>query len=106
MNCLKWACFFLGGIKAKMFGGATAEQKEEKLKTLDEQMLDMEERVRILRETNETFENAAWQNIEKFHRQKTNDITDILINYIIMTIDRCKKSKATWTSIKDACDAL
>lgn len=95
-----------GGLRAKMFGAGTAEQKEEKLKLLDEQILEREEMLKNARELLESFEKKALLNVEKFHKQKTSDITDILMTYIIMTIDRCKKSKTTWVNIKEACDAM
>lgn len=89
-----------------MFGGMSAEQREERLKSLDEQILDLEERVQTLKENMEKFQTAALANIEEFHHQKAQDVTDILINFLIMTIDRCKRSKATWVSIKEISDAM
>ena len=89
-----------------MFGAATVEQKEEKLRQLDEQILDMEEKVATLKETKEKFEETASANIDKFHKQKAHDITDILINFIIMSIDRCKKSRSAWANVKEVCDSI
>jgi len=89
-----------------MFGGGTPEQKEEKLKTLDEQIVEAEERLHSLKEGMGTFETKALANIHQFNKQKVHDIQDILVNFIILSIDRCKKSRATWANIKAACDAI
>lgn len=73
---------------------------------LDEQILEREEMLNNAKTLLENFEKQALVNVENFHKQKTTDIADILMTYIIMTIDRCKKSKATWVNIKEACDAM
>ena len=99
-------CVLTGGLRAKVFGGGTAEQKEEKLKQLDNLILEREEMLKNAQAQLESFEKRALANVEKFRKQKTSDITDILMNYIIMTIDRCKKRKTTWVNIKEACDAM
>lgn len=89
-----------------MFGAATQEQKDEKLKVLDEHILGLEEKVKAARDALETFEDRALANVEKFSKQKNADITDILITHIVMTIERCKKSRSTWVNIKEACESM
>lgn len=89
-----------------MFGATTAEQKEEKLRQYDEQILDLEEKVESSKESKIEFEETALANIDKFHKQKAQDITDILINFIIMSIDRCKKSRSVWVNVKEVCDSI
>lgn len=76
------------------------------MKLLDEQIVELEEKVKLARDTLSKFEKLALANVEKFYEQKTSDITDILMTYIVLTIERCKKSRATWVSIKEACEAM
>ena len=38
--------FSLSGMKTKLFGGDTAEQREQKLKQLNEQIIESEEQVK------------------------------------------------------------
>lgn len=89
-----------------MFGDKTPEQKEERLKVLDEQTVELEAKLKTAQETVHEFEEHALANVEKFHKQKTTDITDILITYIVMTIERCKKGRSSWVNIREACEAM
>jgi len=89
-----------------MFGDGTPEQKEEKLKQLDEEIVEMEEKVKIATEAIEKFESSALANVEKFYAQKTSDITDVLITHVVMSIDQCKKSKASWVNVRQACQSM
>ncbi|XP_067938374.1 sorting nexin-4-like [Watersipora subatra] len=95
-----------GGFKAKVFGGNTPEQKEGKLKALDEEILKMEEKVKASTESLTDFEEKALANVERFSKQKMADVTDIFVTHVMMTLERCKKSRATWQHIKKACECV
>ena len=43
----KQSAFSVSGIKTKLFGGDSPEQKELKIKQLDEQIIEAEEQVRV-----------------------------------------------------------
>lgn len=90
----------------KVFGAGTQEQREEKLKILDENILSLEERVQASREVLEKFESKALSNVDKFHQRKMADITDMFITHIVMMIEQCKKSRSTWANIREACECM
>ena len=89
-----------------MFGAASEEQREVKLKALDEQIVELEEKVKSSKEVLDEFETKALASVEKFNKQRTADITDIFITYIVMTLERCKKSRSTWQNVREACESM
>lgn len=93
--------FSLSGMKSKLFGGDTVEQKEAKLKLLDEQIIQAEAELKRVSEETEFFIEQALRDIDRFQRQKTKDLQEIFTNYAVMQIKQCKKGIAIWTSAKD-----
>ncbi|KAL4228923.1 intercellular trafficking and secretion [Mactra antiquata] len=93
--------FSLSGMKKALFGNDTPEQKELKLKHLEEQIKQTELELAQTNEEAQKFIEAALRDIDRFKRQKTKDLKEIFTNYAIMQIKQCKKGIAVWTSAKD-----
>ncbi|XP_060576029.1 sorting nexin-4-like [Ruditapes philippinarum] len=93
--------FSLSGMKKALFGNDTQEQRELKLKHLDEQIKLTEQELAQINEETQKFVEAALRDIDRFKRQKTKDLKEIFTNYAIMQIKQCKKGIAIWTSAKD-----
>ncbi|XP_053408760.1 sorting nexin-4-like [Mercenaria mercenaria] len=93
--------FSLSGMKKAIFGNDTPEQRELKLKHLEEQIKQTEQELAQINEETQIFVEAALRDIDRFKRQKTKDLKEIFTNYAIMQIKQCKKGIAIWTSAKD-----
>ncbi|PVD35887.1 hypothetical protein C0Q70_02856 [Pomacea canaliculata] len=93
--------FSLSGMKSKLFGGDTPEQRETKLKQLEEQIVQAEVELKRSTEETQAFIEASLRDIDRFKRQKVKDLREIFTNYAVMQIKQCKKGIAIWTSAKD-----
>ncbi|XP_067686547.1 sorting nexin-4-like [Haliotis asinina] len=93
--------FSLSGMKTKLFGSDTPEQRDVKIKQLEEQIVQAEVELRQTQEETQKFVEAALRDIDRFKRQKVKDLKEIFTNYAIMQIKQCKKGIAIWTSAKD-----
>ncbi|KAK7093117.1 sorting nexin-4-like isoform X2 [Littorina saxatilis] len=93
--------FSLSGMKTKLFGGDTPEQRDVKLKQLEEQIAQTEIELRQTTDETQVFVEAALRDIDRFKRQKVKDLREIFTNYAVMQIKQCKKGIAIWTSAKD-----
>ncbi|BFZ06298.1 hypothetical protein BsWGS_09337 [Bradybaena similaris] len=94
--------FSLSGMKSKLFGGDTPEQREAKVKQLDEQIVQAEADLKRVQEESELFIEQALRDIDRFQRQKVKDLQEIFTNYAVLQIKQCKKGIAIWTSAKDS----
>ncbi|KAG9349750.1 hypothetical protein JZ751_028198 [Albula glossodonta] len=93
--------FSLKGMTSKLFGQETPEQRDAKLKVLEEQITEGEE---LLKEKNadcDEYVKNAWSDIERFKEQKDRDLKEALISYAIMQISVCKKGIQVWTNAKE-----
>ena len=45
-----WSSFSLGGVRTRLFGTETEEQREQRLRQLEEQIAEAEEQVRVYSE--------------------------------------------------------
>ncbi|XP_035828151.1 sorting nexin-4 isoform X2 [Aplysia californica] len=95
------AGFSLSGMKSKLFGADTPEQREAKLKQLDQQIAQAETDLKRVQEEAELYTGQSLRDIDRFQRQKTKDLQEIFTNYAVLQIKQCKKGIAIWTSAKD-----
>ncbi|KAL5009444.1 hypothetical protein ScPMuIL_011749 [Solemya velum] len=93
--------FSLSGVKSKIFGSENSEQREQKIKQLDEQIKFTEADLKKVNEETVKFVEASLKDIDRFKRQKVKDLREIFTNYAVMQIKQCKKGIAIWTSAKD-----
>ncbi|GFO00433.1 sorting nexin-4 [Plakobranchus ocellatus] len=93
--------FSLSGVRTKLFGSDTPEQREVRLKQLDEQIIQAEAELKRVQEESQQFIEYSLRDIDRFQRQKTKDLQEIFTNYAVMQIKQCKKGIAIWTSAKD-----
>ncbi|XP_073490619.1 sorting nexin-4 isoform X2 [Aquarana catesbeiana] len=93
--------FSLKGVTNKLFGQETPEQREAKIKLLEEQIEEGEEQLKETNLESRDFVQKAWQEIERFKEQKNRDLKEALINYAVMQISMCKKGIQVWTNAKE-----
>lgn len=93
--------FSLKGVTSKLFGQETPEQRDAKLKALDEQIQEGEEQVKTKNAECNEFVRNAWVDIERFRQQRNQDLKEALISYAIMQISMCKKGIQVWTNAKE-----
>ncbi|XP_034641194.1 sorting nexin-4 isoform X2 [Trachemys scripta elegans] len=93
--------FSLKGMTSKLFGQETPEQREGKIKVLEEQIHEGEEQLKSKNVEGREFVKSAWTDIERFKEQKNQDLKEALINYAVMQISMCKKGIQVWTNAKE-----
>ncbi|KYO18154.1 sorting nexin-4 isoform B [Alligator mississippiensis] len=93
--------FSLKGMTSKLFGQETPEQREAKIKVLEEQIHEGEEQLKSKNLEGRDFVKTAWADIERFKEQKNRDLKEALISYAVMQISMCKKGIQVWTNAKE-----
>ncbi|XP_069080390.1 sorting nexin-4 isoform X1 [Pleurodeles waltl] len=93
--------FSLKGMTSKLFGQETPEQREAKIKQLEEQIDEGEDQLKVKNTENKEFVRNAWEDIERFREQKNHDLKEALISYAVMQISMCKKGIQVWTNAKE-----
>ncbi|XP_034528858.1 sorting nexin-4-like isoform X1 [Notolabrus celidotus] len=93
--------FSFKGMTNKLFGQEAPEQREARLKLLEELIAEGEETVK--EKTVECAEHVerAWVDMQRFKEQKDKDLREALINYAVMQISMCKKGIQVWGNAKD-----
>uniref|UniRef100_A0A2K6G7Y6 Sorting nexin 4 n=1 Tax=Propithecus coquereli TaxID=379532 RepID=A0A2K6G7Y6_PROCO len=83
--------FSLKGMTTKLFGQETPEQREARIKVLEEQINEGEQQLKSKNLEGREFVKNAWADIERFKEQKNRDLKEALISYAVMQISMCKK---------------
>ncbi|XP_045143456.1 sorting nexin-4 [Echinops telfairi] len=93
--------FSLKGMTTKLFGQETPEQREARIKVLEEQISEGEQQLKSKNLEGREFVKNAWADIERFKEQKNHDLKEALISYAVMQISMCKKGIQVWTNAKE-----
>ncbi|KAL0600254.1 Sorting nexin-4 [Plecturocebus cupreus] len=93
--------FSLKGMTTKLFGQETPEQREARMKVLEEQINEGEQQLKSKNLEGREFVKNAWADIERFKEQKNRDLKEALISYAVMQISMCKKGIQVWTNAKE-----
>uniref|UniRef100_A0A8C7AZ93 Sorting nexin 4 n=1 Tax=Neovison vison TaxID=452646 RepID=A0A8C7AZ93_NEOVI len=93
--------FSLKGMTTKLFGQETPEQREARIKVLEEQINEGEQQLKSKNLEGREFVKNAWADIERFKEQKNHDLKEALISYAVMQISMCKKGIQVWTNAKE-----
>ncbi|XP_036302996.1 sorting nexin-4 isoform X2 [Pipistrellus kuhlii] len=93
--------FSLKGMTTKLFGQETPEQRESRIKVLEEQISEGEQQLKAKNLEGREFVKNAWADIERFKEQKNRDLKEALISYAVMQISMCKKGIQVWTNAKE-----
>ena len=83
--------FSLKGMTTKLFGHETPEQRDARIKVLEEQINEGEQQLNSKNLEGREFVRNAWADIERFKEQKNRDLKEALISYAVMQISMCKK---------------
>ncbi|XP_040886191.1 sorting nexin-4-like [Toxotes jaculatrix] len=93
--------FSFKGMTNKLFGQEAPEQREARLKLLEELIAEGEEAVKEKTAECEEHVERAWVDIQRFEEQKDKDLQEALINYAVMQINMCKKGIQVWSNAKE-----
>ncbi|KAM8910262.1 sorting nexin-4-like [Spinachia spinachia] len=93
--------FSFKGMTNKLFGQEAPEQREARLKLLEEMIVEGEETVKEKTVECKEHVDRAWVDMQRFKEQKDKDLREALINYAVMQISMCKKGTQMWSNAKD-----
>ncbi|NIG60947.1 sorting nexin-4 [Pontoporia blainvillei] len=93
--------FSLKGMTTKLFGQETPEQRDARIKVLEEQINEGEQQLNSKNLEGREFVRNAWADIERFKEQKNRDLKEALISYAVVQISICKKGIQVWTHAKE-----
>ncbi|CAI9175626.1 unnamed protein product [Rangifer tarandus platyrhynchus] len=93
--------FSIWGVTTQLFGQETPEQREARIKMLEEQIKEGEQQLKSKNLEGREFVKNAWADIERFKEQKNHDLKEALISYAVMQISMCKKGIQVWTNAKE-----
>ncbi|XP_062374130.1 sorting nexin-4-like [Sardina pilchardus] len=93
--------FSFKGMTTKLFGQETADQREARLKLLEEQIVEGEETVREKTAECEEHVHSGWEDMQRFKEQKDRDLREAFINYAYMQMSMCKKGIQMWGNAKE-----
>ncbi|CAD5126135.1 DgyrCDS14304 [Dimorphilus gyrociliatus] len=96
----------MSDMKTKLLGRDSVEQKEQRLLTISEQIVDIEGTLQQQKEELENFLELAKADIDRFKRQKGKDIKDIILNYAIMQRNLSRKQEQIWRKVEETFDKL
>ena len=98
--------FSLSGVKARLFGGDSAEQTEVKIEQLDKTISDLESKLETHKTDAKEFLDEALKEIESFKKKKVMDLRDIFISYAVLQIKIHKEGSAIWSRFKAIFDSI
>lgn len=93
--------FSFKGMTNKLFGQEAPEQREARLKLLEDLIAEGEETVKEKTVEREEHIERAWVDIQRFKEQKDKDLREALISYAVMQISMCKKGIQVWSNAKE-----
>ncbi|KAL3048410.1 hypothetical protein OYC64_007060 [Pagothenia borchgrevinki] len=93
--------FSFKGMTNKLFGQEAPEQREARLKLLEELIEEGEEAVKDKTVECEEHVEKALVDMQRFKEQKDKDLREALINYAVMQVSMCKKGIQMWSNAKE-----
>ncbi|XP_029681265.1 sorting nexin-4-like isoform X2 [Takifugu rubripes] len=93
--------FSLKGMTHKLFGHEAPEQKEARLRLLEEMIEEGEETVRVKTAEWREHVDKACEEMRRFKEQTDRDLREALVNYAVMQISMCKKGIQVWSNTKE-----
>lgn len=93
--------FSFKGVSHKLFGQEAPEQREARLKLLEELICEGQDSVK--EKTLECREHVerSLVDVHRFKEQKDKDLNEALINFALMQVNICKKGIQMWSNAKD-----
>ncbi|XP_056281145.1 sorting nexin-4-like [Pseudoliparis swirei] len=93
--------FSFKGMTSKLFGQEAPEQREARLKQLEDLISEGEEDVQEKTAECDEHVERAWLDMQRFNEQKDRDLREALISYAVMQISMCKKGVQVWSNAKE-----
>ncbi|XP_008548264.1 sorting nexin-4 [Microplitis demolitor] len=95
------------GLMSRLFGAIDSEEmRGQKSNQLEQKIVVMENNVKEIDENLTSFSMRALSDIERFQRQKDNDIKEALANYCLLQFKLAKKGLQTWQNIKQCLENM
>uniref|UniRef100_A0A672IK54 Sorting nexin-4-like n=1 Tax=Salarias fasciatus TaxID=181472 RepID=A0A672IK54_SALFA len=93
--------FSFKGMTSKLFGQEAPEQREARLRLLEELIAEGEDAVRDKTAEVQEHVEKAWVDMQRFKEQKDKDLREALVSYALMQISMCKKGMQVWSNAKE-----
>ncbi|XP_068163329.1 sorting nexin-4-like isoform X1 [Antennarius striatus] len=93
--------FSFKGVTNKLFGQEAPEQRDARLKLLEDMIAEGEETVRDKTGEHQDLVDRACLDLQRFKEQKDKDLKEALINYAVMQISMCKKGIQVWGNARE-----
>ncbi|XP_062238501.1 sorting nexin-4-like isoform X2 [Platichthys flesus] len=93
--------FSFKGMTNKLFGQEAPEQREARLKLIEELIAEGEDTVKEKTAECEEHVEKAWVDMQRFEEQKDKDLREALIHYAVLQISMCKKGIQVWSNAKE-----
>ncbi|KAK7878907.1 hypothetical protein WMY93_030841 [Mugilogobius chulae] len=93
--------FSFKGVTNKLFGAEPPEQREARLKLLEELICEGEETVREKTLERQEHVERGLIDMQRFKQQKDKDLKEALLSYALMQVSMCKKGIQVWSNAKE-----
>lgn len=93
--------FSFKGVSHKLFGQEAPEQRDARLKLLEEIISEGQEAVRDKTAECQEHVERTLVDLQRFKEQKDKDLNEALLSYATMQVNVCKKGIQMWSNTKD-----
>jgi len=93
--------FTLKSVSSMIFGQESLETKQEKMTTVDQQVKDAEELVKIAENDVNVFMDKSLKDFDRFKKQKVRDINEIMENYVKSQLKINKQGLQQWQQMRE-----
>jgi len=80
----------------------TLEEKQAKIRTMDQNIDEAQVQLEATKNRLGEFTQRAKSEVERFQKQKDDDLKESLANYVMLQLKMCKMGLQTWKHIKEA----
>ncbi|KAJ0037035.1 hypothetical protein NL108_015850 [Boleophthalmus pectinirostris] len=93
--------FSLKGVTNKLFGAEAPEQRESRLKLLEEMICEGQDSVKEKTLERQEHVERGLVDMQRFKEQKDKDLKEALLSYALMQVSMCKKGIQVWSNAKE-----
>ncbi|XP_072309467.1 sorting nexin-4-like [Eucyclogobius newberryi] len=93
--------FSFKGVTNKLFGAEAPEQREARLKLLEEMICEGQDAVKEKTLERQEHVERGLVDMQRFKEQKDKDLKEALISYALMQVSMCKKGIQVWSNAKE-----
>ncbi|XP_057294268.1 sorting nexin-4-like isoform X2 [Hydractinia symbiolongicarpus] len=93
--------FTLKSVSNMLFGQDSLEAKQEKMLTLEEQVRDAEQTMKMAENDVNVFVEKSLKDFDRFKKQKVRDVNEIMENYVKTQIKANRNGIQQWQAMKE-----